>query len=52
MYKEKILARNFKSIDEYMGAWAEFQNVFLEENESYIKYEVWANFSQEKIKDG
>lgn len=52
MYREEILGKDFVTIEEYMRAWGDFQDAFINNNDSYMKYEVWANFSKEKIKDG
>ena len=52
VYREEILSKEFKSVEEYMKTWNLFQTKFLNESDSYKKYEVWANFSQDKISDG
>ena len=52
MYRTEILNKEFSSIDEYVKEWGKFQNKFIEETDSYKKYEVWCKFSQEKIQDG
>lgn len=52
MYRAEILNKEFNSIDEYVKEWGKFQNKFLDETDSYKKYEVWCKFSQEKIQDG
>jgi hypothetical protein len=52
MYRNEIISKEFKSVEEYISAWKQFQDKFLSENESYKKYEVWSNFSLETIHDG
>lgn len=52
MYRSEILNKEFNSIDEYIKEWGEFHLKFLNETDSYKKYEVWCKFSQDKIKDG
>lgn len=52
LYREEILSRDFKSVEEYLQAWKDLKDKFVNENESYKKYEVWAEFSLENIQSG
>jgi hypothetical protein len=41
MYRAEILSKEHSSIDDYLRSWNNFQEKFLNENDSYMKYEVW-----------
>lgn len=49
MYRTEILNKDFTSVEEYMKVWGEFQDKFLNETDSYKKYEVWCDFSKDKV---
>lgn len=52
MYKTEILNKDFSSIEEYMKSWSMFQNKFISEHDSFKRFEVWSNFSMDKLIDG
>lgn len=52
MYKTEILNKDFSSIEEYMRNWSMFQNKFISEHDSFKRFEVWCNFSMDKLIDG
>lgn len=52
LYRNDILANQYSTVDELFRAWENFQSKFIKDNTSYKKYEIWTQFSLERIKDG
>lgn len=51
-YRNEILSKEFKSVEEYLHGWSNLQAKFFTENDSYKRFEVWCNFSSQKIAEG
>ena len=49
MYRTEILNQDFNTVEEYLQVWNQFQDKFLEETDSYKRFEVWCKFSKDKI---
>lgn len=51
-YRSEVLSKEFNTIEEYLQAWIVLQDKFVAENDSFKRYEVWCNFSKEKLAEG
>ena len=52
LYRSEILTKEFKTLHDYMEGWRQFYAAFMQQSDSFKKFEVWSEFSIDHMQDG